>query len=84
VGRRDADPPPACPLLVDGLDAISWALLASAGVNRQACALLASLWTPRTAPISGKGDRRRVGRGRSETVSTSTLVGDLAAEVDPR
>jgi hypothetical protein len=44
-GAATRIPPLACSLLVDGLNVISWALLASAGVTRQACALLAPLWT---------------------------------------
>lgn len=82
VGHRDADPPLACSLLVDGLDAISWALLASAESPAKRARCWPRCGPPKTAPPSGPGDRRRVGRGRSETVSTSTLVGDLAVEVD--
>jgi hypothetical protein len=46
LGTATRVPPFACSLLVDGLDAASWSLLAVAGASpAEARAVLAALWT---------------------------------------
>jgi hypothetical protein len=57
LGTATTVPPFACSLLVDGLDAVSWSLLAVAGASpTEARAVLAALWT--TDPNRGEAGVR--------------------------